>query len=334
MTDVRTVAIAIPAHDEAALIGRCLDAIARQQDPGPLVVIVLANNCSDATAAIARQPRGIDIRVVEHDFPADRRNAGHARRLAMARAAEIADIVLTTDADCVADSDWVVAHRAAFAGGIDAVAGRVSGDWEELRHHPADALRIGALEWEYLGLIGDAEAVFDPRPHDPAPRHAQRCGANIGITRAMLDLVGGVPPLPTGEDRALLAAVERIDGRVRQDPRPHVMASARTAGRASGGMADALASRTASTYRCDEQFAPADTLVMRWRRRCAARLAWDAGLGDRETHRGTIAAGTDHATFGAAWAAIEPPIAACDRMTPDDLPAQIIRLRQWVERHG
>lgn len=334
MTDVRTIAVAIPACNEAALIGRCLDAIDRQTDAGRLVVVVLANNCSDATANVARKRRGIDVRVIEHDFSTECRGAGHARRLAMTHAAEFGDIVLTTDADCMPDADWAIGHREAFAAGADAVAGRVSADWDELRRHPPEALRTGALEWEYLGLIGEAEDVFDSRAHDPAPRHAQRCGANIGITREMLGRVGGVPPLATGEDRALLAAVERVDGRVRHDPRPHVLASARTEGRASGGMAAALAWRLSPDYRCDDQFAPADILVGRWRSRHAARRAWERGETEVQTEDGAISLDRRAGTFGAAWEAVERRIFRPAPLVPRDLPAQIARMRHLIARHG
>jgi hypothetical protein len=311
------VAIAVPAYDEADRIGRCLDSLAAQDDPGPIVAVVVANNCSDATAAIARTPRAIRIDVIEHSFADHERGAGAARRMAMAQAAQHGTIVLTTDADCVADRDWVRAHRAAFARGADAVAGRVSADWSELRLHPAPALRIGELEWTYLGLISEAEPLFDPVAHDPAPRHAQRCGANLGITRAMLDRVGGVPALATGEDRALLAAVERVDGRIRHDRAPHVTASARLVGRAGGGMADALRERLAADYLCDSQLAPADALVALWRARHAARATWQSD----------VANGT---SFGSAWAAVARKFHSTRRLRPADLPAEIDRLRDWI----
>lgn len=295
------LAVAVPARNEAALIGRCLDALAAQQNPGDFCVIVLVNGCTDDTASIAAQPRGLDMRVIETDLPADRQGAGHARRAAMAAAAQLGDIILTTDADCVADRDWIAAHRAAFAKGVDAVAGRVSGDWSELQRLPPRALEIGALEWEYLDLLAQAEAKFDPRPHDPAPRHAQCCGANIGITASMLARVGGVPPLATGEDRALIDAVGAVGGLVRHDPAPHVTASARTLGRATGGMADALAARMTSGYRCDAQFEPVARLKAKWAARQAAR------------------------PFDAAPA---------DLLRPEELPAQIVQLRQLIEANG
>jgi glycosyltransferase involved in cell wall biosynthesis len=253
-------AIAIPARNEVDLITRCLEALAAQTvGPNRFLTVVLANNCSDATADKARHFRGLPNLIIEEvRFAPEAAHAGAARRAVVDIAASLSDIVLTTDADCIADPDWVEAMIDAFARGADAVAGAVSGDWEELRHQPPEALAIGKLEWDYLAVIAEAEAVFDPRSHDPWPRHAQQCGANLGITCAMLETVGGIPSIATGEDRALIATVEAAGGKVRHDPRPHVTASARTAGRASGGMADALATRMSHDYSCGDEFEPAD----------------------------------------------------------------------------
>jgi cellulose synthase/poly-beta-1,6-N-acetylglucosamine synthase-like glycosyltransferase len=312
-------AIAIPARNEAALIGRCLTALAAQTaHPASLAVIVVANNCTDATAAIARASHWpMQMTVIEEHFSAGQAHAGSARRLAVQVAALQSDIILTTDADCVADSDWAASMMTAFSRSVDAVAGRVSGDWDELRHQSETALKIGGLEWEYLSLLGEAEALFDPRDHDPAPRHAQRCGANIGITRMMLEQVGGVPAVPTGEDRALLHAVERIDGRLRHDPHSHVTASARITGRAAGGMADALAARLSADYLCDDQFERAETLVARLRARHAARQRWSR---------------RDGATFGQEWSAHLPsqPRLQPQRITPAELPHEIAILRHLI----
>lgn len=315
--------IAIPARNEAALIGRCLDAIAAQTiGAHRLGVIVLANNCTDDTFAIASASHWpMRMTVIEQQLAGGRAHAGTARRMAVQCAAEQSAIILTTDADCVPDADWAAAMLASFAAGADAVSGRVSGDWDEMKTQDPAALAIGALEWEYLALLARAEATFDPRAHDPWPRHAQQCGANIAITAVMLARVGGVPALPCGEDRSLLRAVDAAGGRLRHDPRPHVTASARTCGRAEGGMADALAARLMPGYRCDAQFERASILVARLQARCAARAAWAACAAHRAPPN-----------FGAAWAqalATRPGLHPA-RIAPAQLPAEIAALRRLI----
>src|SRR6185437_4395316 len=85
--------VVIPARNEAATISDCLAALAVQRDEtgtplpqGSLEILVFANNCSDETAAIARQlsvsiPH--PVTVVEENMPADQLNAGWARKRAM-----------------------------------------------------------------------------------------------------------------------------------------------------------------------------------------------------------------------------------------------------------
>jgi glycosyltransferase involved in cell wall biosynthesis len=56
--------VIIPAHDEAAVIGRCLDCLFAGLEPGELEVIVVCNGCHDETAAVARSS-GHPVRVLE-----------------------------------------------------------------------------------------------------------------------------------------------------------------------------------------------------------------------------------------------------------------------------
>ena len=50
------ISILIPAHDEAAYLPGCLEALLESDDPAGLTaeVIVVANGCTDDTAAVAR----------------------------------------------------------------------------------------------------------------------------------------------------------------------------------------------------------------------------------------------------------------------------------------
>jgi len=92
-----TSVVVIPAHDEALVIGATLDKILGTGE-APYRVLVVADNCSDATAAIARAA-GAD--VIERT-DAELRGKGHALAFARAHlAADAPDCVVVIDADTV-----------------------------------------------------------------------------------------------------------------------------------------------------------------------------------------------------------------------------------------
>jgi glycosyltransferase involved in cell wall biosynthesis len=91
--------VIIPAHNEAAVIKRCLDALLSEFRPGELDVVVACNACADGTEDIVRSS-GYQVRVVEIDI---------ASKTAALRAAEEvvstfpriyldADVILTSGA--------------------------------------------------------------------------------------------------------------------------------------------------------------------------------------------------------------------------------------------
>ncbi len=90
---LRTLSVVVPAHDEARLIGRCLDAVAlaAARTPVRVEVVVVANRCRDATAAVAADAGAT---VVESGA----RNLAVVRNLGIEASA--GDVVVTVDADC------------------------------------------------------------------------------------------------------------------------------------------------------------------------------------------------------------------------------------------
>ncbi len=70
------ISVVIPAHDEAAVVGRCLDAMLAGACPGEIEIVVVPNGCHDETAAIARS-FGPPVRVEE----TDRASKSHALNL-------------------------------------------------------------------------------------------------------------------------------------------------------------------------------------------------------------------------------------------------------------
>jgi len=95
--------VLVPAHNEEALIGRLLDNLARLDYPPALLdVWVVADNCSDATASIAR---AAGAKVMERVSATDRAK-GFALRWLLARLTERG---MHYDAYVVLDADSIVA---------------------------------------------------------------------------------------------------------------------------------------------------------------------------------------------------------------------------------
>lgn len=100
-TDARA-SVVIPAHNESTVVDGCLEGLCRQQVIERAEVVVVANGCSDDTAAVARrwQDRIPGLKVVETDIPskANALNLGDASVTAFPRVFLDADIVLSPGA--------------------------------------------------------------------------------------------------------------------------------------------------------------------------------------------------------------------------------------------
>ena len=108
------VAVLVPAHNEASCIGATLETLLPQlTDQDRLVVI--ADNCSDETAAIARTSGAT---VIERQ-DTERRGKGYALDHGLRFIeADPPDVVVMADADCTVDQgsiDWIVRQANATA---------------------------------------------------------------------------------------------------------------------------------------------------------------------------------------------------------------------------
>jgi len=137
------MAVIVPAHDEAAGIATTLRSLAAMRyPPEMLVTIVVADNCGDDTAAVARDEGAV---VLERTDPA-RRGKGHALAWALERletAAPDTEAVLMVDADCQVDPGLAVAAAARLAAGARAVQCDYAVANPEAS--PASALRYAAF---------------------------------------------------------------------------------------------------------------------------------------------------------------------------------------------
>ncbi len=310
---------AVPALNEEAYIGPCLQALAGQVGAKLDHIVVLANNCTDRTAAVARAvqlPPGITLHVVEEALAPPLATAGVARRRVMEIAASLAGdhgVLFTTDADGQVESDWLAATLQAMDAGADVVAGWVELDPVDWGRIPISLHEDDARETEYDGLCDEIHARLDPDPADPWPRHTQHSGASIAVTAEMYALCGGIPPIAAGEDRALIAALRRVDARVRHAPEVHVVVSGRTIGRATGGMADTILRRLEQPDQMlDDRLEPATDCARRAVCRGQARQAFlgKAGMIPPLARRlglppSRVVAALEQRFFGEAWTCLE-----------------------------
>ena len=125
------LAVLIPAHNESALIARCVQSLRAQTYPSDLYeIVVVADNCTDDTAAVAA--RAGAHRVMTRDEPGAR-GKGQALRWAMDRllsAAAAPAAVVIIDGDSIAAPDLLTALARTFEAGAPAVQGesRLYGD--------------------------------------------------------------------------------------------------------------------------------------------------------------------------------------------------------------
>ncbi|MEG8029673.1 glycosyltransferase [Sphingomonas aerolata] len=273
MTDAR-FCVCVPARDEADRLPILLDALARQDVDGPIRVSILINNTvDDSVAAVARAQAAwgerLHLAVACHDLPPARAHAGTARRLAMeaglARIDPDRGVLISTDADTRPPSDWISAMLRAIDAGLDIVGGRIVVDDAEPLAADMDAMQI-KLD-RYWACVRAIEDDIDPCRWDPAPRHGDHTGASLAILAPLYRAAGGVPAIPAGEDRALVEAAVAAGGRLGHPMNVWTRVSARTIGRATGGMADHMQALSVRVARGEPTFLPS---FDQWR----ARAAW------------------------------------------------------------
>ncbi|MFJ2745180.1 glycosyltransferase [Streptomyces sp. NPDC087440] len=231
MTARPAVAVVIPACDEQALLPAALDAVRVAAghpalDGVRVLTVVVADRCTDGTAALARAAGALVV-------PVSLRNVGRARAAGVSAALDAlggADPLwlASTDADSTVPPDWLAFQLARAAEGWDAVVGTVTVDrW------PAHQPRLAARHHRLYEVS---------RPPAGRPwQHPHVHGANLGVDARAYTAAGGFPPLPLSEDHGLVDALERTGARLLRTADCPVTTSARTRPRARGGFGDHLA---------------------------------------------------------------------------------------------
>lgn len=210
------IAIIIPAHNEEERIEACLQSLLMASRSSELrgetvEIIVVLDGCHDRTGYLARSLGATTIEIHAS-------NVGTARQAgAEAAIASGARWLAFTDADTVVAPDWLSAQLALKA---DAVCGTVS--IEEWSHYGAKMERH--FELTYTDQDG----------------HSHIHGANLGVSAQAFQVAGGFLSLTTGEDVALVKALENTGARIAWSRAPRVVTSARPDYKAPGGFGATL----------------------------------------------------------------------------------------------
>jgi glycosyltransferase involved in cell wall biosynthesis len=214
------VHVVIPAHNEAALIDRCLTSVraaaSRLLDSTGVAatLTVVADSCTDSTVDVAHR-YGADVFVVEARCVGRARDAGVRHVLAASSPSDGSRAwIAMTDADSTVPQDWLEAQHRSAADGIGLWIGSVRPD-------PGSMAPPVLQEWR-------------ARHRQPDRLHVH--GANLGFTAATFLAAGGFPPITEHEDvtfvrAALEAGCTWVEGG------PAVRTSGRTQGRTPGGFA-------------------------------------------------------------------------------------------------
>ena len=221
-----TVGVVVPAHDEAADIATCIQALRRAlalaTDVEESWIVVVADHCGDDTARRARLALGAAGEVVEIGAG----NVGHARRIGAERALvrlrqsdPARTWLLTTDADTTAPTGWVETQLRLATAGAAAVAGIVRVD--SFADHPTHVANRHAGAY-VLAADGSHDHVH---------------GANLGVRADGYRAVGGWAALRTGEDHDLWNRLRAGGWPVVASARSWVTTSGRAVGRAPWGFA-------------------------------------------------------------------------------------------------
>lgn len=252
------VSVIVPVRNEAEHLDATLAALAHQTDlqgqpldPERYEVILLINNCTDESAAIARRfaqrhPQ-FALHVVERLLPPEEAYVGRVRQLLMDEAyrrlcklEHSCGIIASTDGDSRVDATWIAAIIHEINRGADAVGGRIVTDSRSRAalHPSARAYYLRSVGYHHL--LTELECFLDPDPFDCFPRHHQFFGANFAVTAECYARAGGMPLVRTPEDVAFQQALIAAGARFRHSPLVRVTTSARPVGRATVGLASQL----------------------------------------------------------------------------------------------
>ena len=241
------VSVVVPARNEEALIGSCLEALAEQEDVSPeeYEVLLILDRCTDETEGRAREIADVHPRFSLHFLDGPGKGSGHARRVGMELASarllsleRTKGLIASTDADTVVAPDWLVAQLRAVSRGALAIGGRI-----ELAEDPS--LPESIFRWHIERGRRRHESLLSEPKQLGKTQHWQFSGASLALTAEVYREIGGLEPRVALEDEHLEYVLRRHGVPIERLTSVRVRTSARLQGRARQGLASDLATAVA-----------------------------------------------------------------------------------------
>lgn len=225
MTRVSHLVVAIPVHNEQALLGASLDAVhmavdtlAQVHPDVHTVVAVALDGCSDGSARIATQAGTHVVELTCAGVGVSRDAAALHGLTILDRPKESRTWLACTDADTLVPANWLVRQLIWADSGKDMVLGTVE--------------PFGVEDPEIL-------AAWRSR-HWLVEGHSHVHGANLGVRISTWRAAGGFGQHTTHEDVTLAAKVQATAAQWVATDTIRVRTSGRVKGRAPSGFADYL----------------------------------------------------------------------------------------------
>lgn len=207
------VSVIVPMRNEEDNAGATLQALAAQDYAGEWEVICVDDRSEDGTGRILREFCAADPRFSHLAIPAHAPAVPSPKKRALAAgfAAAKGEILMTTDADCLARPGWLSSMAGRFGPGIGIVQGpkRIRGDGTLLSRYQ---------EQEVFGLVSIEAATF------AMGRPMIASAPSLAYRRSLYEEVGGFQGLEdtvSGDDDLLVRKMQKVPGwRVAYNPDP------------------------------------------------------------------------------------------------------------------
>jgi glycosyltransferase involved in cell wall biosynthesis len=189
------VSVVIPAFNEEKYIGKCLKSIVNQTEPADEIIVV-NNNCTDKTEAIARK---FGVKIVKEKVqgmtPARNRGFNSAKY----------EIIARTDADSIVPKDWVKRIKYNYKiKSIDALTGPIF--FNDSKLFKSKSTVPSHIAWKSFKFISNGRKYL--------------IGPNMVLTKRIWNKVKNIVNLDdkkVHEDMDLSLKIAKVHGRIGYD---------------------------------------------------------------------------------------------------------------------